>query len=78
MSFVFAPKSPILRFNSLSNQTERNEQNGLKLIAEGTVGALRNPKGHLPSSAISLTAEEALEQLAMISYLMRRLDNAKP
>jgi len=74
----FGGKAPRLKFTSLSTQSDENEHRGLALIAEGVVSALRNPKGHLPGSAIPLEAEEALEQLAMISYLMRRLDNLVP
>jgi uncharacterized protein (TIGR02391 family) len=76
MNYVFAPKSPRLKFTPLTNQTEQNEHRGLGLIAEGIVSALRNPKGHLPGATITLTPEEAVEQLAIISYLMRRLDSA--
>ncbi len=78
METVFASKPPKLRFNNLTSQPEQNEQRGLALIAEGIVSALRNPKGHLPQATIVLTAQDALEQLAIISYLMRRLDNAQP
>lgn len=78
MSYSFGSKPPRLKFTPYSSQTEQNEHRGLALIAEGIVSALRNPKGHLPGSAIPLTAEEALEQLATISYLMRRLDNLVP
>jgi uncharacterized protein (TIGR02391 family) len=76
ITYTFGGKTPRLKFTTLSNQTEQNEHRGLTLIAEGIVSALRNPKGHLPGMAITLTPEEALEQLATISYLMRRLDAA--
>lgn len=76
MTYTFGGRTPRIKFTSLSNQTEQNEHRGLALIAEGIVSALRNPKGHLPGAAIALTPEEALEQLATISYLMRRLDTA--
>jgi uncharacterized protein (TIGR02391 family) len=78
MTNVFSQNAPRLKFTALSTQTEQNEHRGLALIAEGIVSALRNPKGHLPGAVISLSPEEALEQLAIISYLMRRLDNTTP
>lgn len=78
MNYVFVAKPPRLKFTLLTTQMEQNEHRGLALIAEGIVSALRNPKGHLPGATISLSAEEALEQLATISYLMRRLDTAIP
>jgi uncharacterized protein (TIGR02391 family) len=77
MQKVFLSKPPILKFNSLSNETDWNEQNGLGRIATGVVTALRNPKGHLPASYISLDPYEALEQLVTISFLMKKLDRAK-
>ncbi len=77
MSHVFGSKTPALKFNALKDQTDRNEQQGLALMAEGVVSAIRNPKGHLPHTAIVLGPYEALEQLAVISYLMRRLDAAQ-
>ncbi len=78
MTYVFGGRPPRLKFTNLSSQTEQNEHRGLTLIAEGIVAALRNPKGHLPSTAITLSAAEALEQLATISYMMRRLDTTVP
>lgn len=76
MDHVFLSKPPILKFNKLSNQAEENEQRGLGLIASGVVSAVRNPKGHTPQIAIALDPYEALEQLATISYLMKRLDKS--
>ncbi len=76
MEYVFLSKTPILKFNNLSNQAERDEQRGLGLIAGGVVSAVRNPKGHTPKIAIALDPYEALEQLATISYLMKRLDGS--
>ncbi len=74
---AFGSKPPVLKFNDLKTQVDENEQRGLSLIAQGTVSAFRNPKGHLPKAAITLGPYEALEQLAVISYLMRRLDSAQ-
>lgn len=76
MKAVFDLKKPLLKFNSLSSVTERNEQRGLALMAEGMVSAFRNPKGHDPKDRIQIDAYDALEQLVTISYLMKRLDQA--
>lgn len=76
MEHVFLSKPPKLKFNNLSSQAEKDEQRGLGLIAQGVVSAVRNPKGHTPKIAIVLDPYEALEQLATISYLMKRLDMA--
>lgn len=71
-------KIPKLKFTNLSTLAEQNEHDGLYFIARGIAQAFRNPKGHLPKAAISLGPGEALEQLATISYLMKRLDSAHP
>ncbi|HLF27719.1 MAG TPA: TIGR02391 family protein [Anaerolineae bacterium] len=77
MVHAFGSKSPALKFNELKTQAERNEQRGLSCIAEGLVSAFRNPKGHVPAPNIALDPYEALDQLATISYLMRRLDSSR-
>jgi len=77
MVHVFGSKSPVLKLNDLKTQADENEQRGLACIAEGIVSAVRNPKGHVPQGNIALGPYEALEQLATISYLMRRLDAAQ-
>ena len=74
---VFSAKTPLLKFNALTTQSERDEHEGLKLIAEGIVAAIRNPKGHDPKDKITLTAYEALEQLVVVSYIYKRLDSAQ-
>jgi uncharacterized protein (TIGR02391 family) len=76
MVCAFGSKSPILKSNALRDQADENEQRGLSLIAQGIVSAVRNPKGHTPQVNIILGPYEALEQLAIISHLMRRLDVA--
>lgn len=77
MQHVFSLKHPVLKFNALVSQSDKDEHRGLKLIAEGIVAAVRNPKGHTPKDKITLDAYEALEQLTVISYLFKRLDNAQ-
>lgn len=74
---AFGTKNPLLKLNDLKTLADENEQRGLACIAEGIVSAVRNPKGHVPQSNITLDPYEALEQLATISYLMRRLDATK-
>jgi uncharacterized protein (TIGR02391 family) len=78
MNNVFSSKPPKLKFNPLANLADQNEQTGLSMIAQGIAIGLRNPKGHQPKAAIQLGPYEALEQLAIISYLMNRLDTSTP
>jgi uncharacterized protein (TIGR02391 family) len=78
MQHVFGSKQPLLKFTQMRTQSEQNEHRGLALIAEGIVSAIRNPKGHMPKHSIPLAPYEALEQLGIVSYLMRRLDSSMP
>jgi hypothetical protein len=71
-------RTPRLKFTDLNNLAEENEHDGLYSIARGIQLAFRNPAGHLPRTAIPLGPGEALERLATISYLMKRLDSAHP
>ncbi len=75
----FSVESPRIKFNELKTKSERDEQEGLKLIAEGICAAFRNPKGHEPvdSPQVQIDAIEALDQLVIISHLFRRIDRAK-
>ncbi len=72
-------ESPKIKFNSLQGNSERNEQEGLKLISEGICAAIRNPKAHEPSFAptVQIDAYEALDQLVTISYILKRIDRAE-
>lgn len=71
--------SPHVRFNRLQSRSERDEQTGLQLIAEGVCAAFRNPKGHEPmdAPAVQIDAIEALDQLAVISYILKRIEQAE-
>jgi len=69
----------IIRFNDYPNELSgQNEQEGLGLICKGVFKAFRNPKGHKPEDhpIVQLDAYEALEQLIVISYLMKRIEAA--
>jgi uncharacterized protein (TIGR02391 family) len=77
MQHVFCPKQPILKFNALASPSDKDEHRGLGLLAEGIVAAVRNPKGHMTKDKIALDAHEALEQLIVISYLLKRVDKAQ-
>ena len=74
MSTVFSAKRPILAFNDLSNQTERDEQEGFMHLFMGAALALRNPRAHAISDD---SPEMALDYIAFLSMLAKRLDGAK-
>jgi len=74
MQQVFSPNSPVLAFNDLKDQTDQDEQQGMMFLFAGAVLALRNPRAHSLSKD---SPEQALEAIALLSFLAKRLDQAK-
>jgi uncharacterized protein (TIGR02391 family) len=74
MEFVFSPKSPVLKFNSLSDQSDIDEQRGFMMMMSGAVAGLRNPRAH---RIIKDDPESALEFIAFVSLLGKLVDRAK-
>lgn len=68
-------RTPILRFNSLQTDAERDEQKGIMFLFKGVVG-LRNAKAH--SNTLFNSRERAHEYLAVASLLMRLLEISQP
>ncbi len=75
--------NPKIKFNLLAQtspdyRSQQNEQRGLSYLAHGIFFAFRHPKGHEPQDTRwgNITAYEALDQLIVISYLMKRIDEA--
>ena len=75
MNFAFGSENrlPILAFNSLASDSERDEQRGIMFLFKGIVG-LRNSKAH--SNALFNDPSRAHEYLALASLLMRLLEIA--
>lgn len=71
MEYVFSTKNPILKFNSLSDEAELNEQKGFMMMFSGAVAGLRNPRAH---KIIKDDPEMALEFIAYISLLAKLAD----
>jgi uncharacterized protein (TIGR02391 family) len=76
-------KNPIIKFNPLDPlsadyKSQQNEQRGLSSIACGIFYAFRHPKGHEPKDKSwgNIEPYEALDQLVVISYLMKRIEAA--
>lgn len=74
MREVFSRNAPTLAFNDLTNQSDQDEQEGLMHLFEGAVLAFRNPRAH---DLDPDTAEDALECIAALSMLAKRLDRAQ-
>lgn len=73
MEFVFSPNNPILKFNSLSDDSDKDEQKGFMMMLSGAVAGLRNPRAH---KIIKDDPEMALEFIAYISLLAKLVDRA--
>lgn len=69
--------TPVLAINSLRTQTEKDEQTGLANLVKGLGGLYRNPTAHDPRLNRSISDEELLEVLTMVSMVHRRLDGAR-
>lgn len=74
MRTIFSVNAPVLAFNERTDQSEKDEQEGLMHLYEGAVLALRNPRGHAVRTD---TPEDALEYLVLLSMLAKRADRAK-
>jgi uncharacterized protein (TIGR02391 family) len=74
MQKVFSQNNPILRFNPLADESDRNEQLGFMMMFSGAVAGLRNPRAH---KLIKDDPERALEFIAFVSLLAKLLDGAK-
>jgi uncharacterized protein (TIGR02391 family) len=74
MRTVFSVNNPGLRFNDLSDQTDKDEQEGMMHLFEGAVLALRNPRAH---ALFDESPELALDYIGLLSLLAKRLDGAK-
>lgn len=73
METVFTPKAPLLKFNGLSDQSDRDEQKGFMMMFSGAVAGLRNPRAH---KLIKDDPERALEFIAFVSLLAKLLEGA--
>ena len=67
-------ESPPIRLNALSNKNEKSQQEGWCHIFAGIFQAIRNPRSHRKHPE---TMEECLDNLSILSLLMRKLDNAQ-
>ena len=74
MERVFSVKNPLLAFNSLADEQDRNEQKGFMMMFSGAVAGLRNPRAH---RIVEDDPERALEFIAFVSLLAKLLDTAE-
>jgi uncharacterized protein (TIGR02391 family) len=73
---ALSTRSPLLALNSLTSETEISEQRGIANLLVGVFGAVRNPTGHAPKVVWPMPEQDALDVLAILSYVHRKLDGA--
>ncbi|MBX7057942.1 MAG: TIGR02391 family protein [Leptospirales bacterium] len=71
---VFSIERPKLALNTLRTETERSEHKGFALLLKGCFAAIRNPRAHEPK-ILWEGEDDAVDCLALISLLHRRLDS---
>lgn len=72
MMKAFSEQTPLIKLTSLSNTSEKDEQEGYKFIFSGAIQAIRNPRGHEFGLQDSPTL--CLDHLSLASLLLRRLE----
>ena len=70
-AFGCTNQAPVIAFNQLQSQEDRNEQQGIMYLFKGIVG-IRNKKAH--ANVILDDPARAIEYLSLTSLLMRLLD----
>jgi len=76
MAKAFGGNPPLLALNEGKTTSDRSEQEGFKFLAMGAMAALRNPLSH--GDAPQMSSTDALERLAFISMLFKRVAKALP
>ena len=71
---VFSVANPILKYNSLISDSEKNQQNGLKEMLYGITHYVRNVTAHEPKIKWIIDEDAAIEILTVMSFLHNALD----
>lgn len=74
MQKAFSVDRPIIRIAPGETVSDRDTQQGYMQIFSGVMTGIRNPKAH---DNETITREDALRKLIMISILMYKIDNSK-
>lgn len=72
MKKAFSPANPIIRIANVENKSGHDIQQGYMEIFAGVMTGIRNPKAH---DNETITEEDALRKLIMISLLMYKIDS---
>ncbi len=74
---AFSVKKPIIKINTLTTETEISEQKGFSNMLVGLFGSVRNPVAHAPKTSWQMSEQDALDILSTVSFIHRKLDNAR-
>jgi uncharacterized protein (TIGR02391 family) len=69
-------KLPSVQLNPFKTETQKNEQRGIANLAKGLFSAFRNPIAHETRNDWNIEEQDALDILATLSLIHRRLDKA--
>lgn len=75
-AFAFKSVIPHLALNSLQSESEQSEQKGFANLLKGLFGTFRNTTAHAPKITWPINEQDALDVLALLSLVHRRLDSA--
>lgn len=75
MKSVFSVKSPIIRLNSGTSQSDMDEQLGYMEIYSGCMTGIRNPRAH--EHEWEDTEDRALQLLSLANHLIERAKNSR-
>lgn len=73
----FSTKSPVLKINELTTETDKGEQRGFMNLLVGLYGTFRNPTAHEAKIEWPMTEQDALDILTTISLIHRKLDRVR-
>ena len=71
MRKAFSPQNPVICIADIKNQSGHDTQQGYMDICAGVMTGIRNPKAH---DNDSISKEDALRKLVLISLLMYKID----
>ncbi len=71
---AFSMKNPLIKINSLSNETEESEHKGFANLIKGVFGMFRNTTAHAPKIIWEINERDALDIMSTISLIHRKLE----
>ncbi len=76
MAKAFGGNPPPISLNDLKTANDRSEQEGFKFLTMGAMSGMRNLYSH--GDVEQMSAMDAVERLAFVSLLFKRVDKALP